>query len=1056
MSHVCGLYYLVPSSGSVPTRRYLPQVSLGVHSHIIGSTSRTALSQNFVNPDKDSPIPELRYTFPLYDGVSVVSFVCTINRTRVIKGVVQERAQARKTYQTAVDRGETAGLLEQLPNASDVFTTTIGNVPAGAEIKVDITYLGELKHDAETDGIRFTLPTSIAPRYGDCPAAELAASSGLDTSAGITIVVDAEVPLGSQIKNVQSPSHPIAVSIGNTSAGAASGADMSLQKASATLSLGTTELGADFVLHVVATNTSNPVAVLETHPTIPNQRALMATLVPKFNLPPSKPEIVFLCDRSGSMSGTNVTNMAAALQVFLKSLPVGVKFNICSFGSNHELLFKKGSRSYDEDALKEATEYVSGFEANFGGTEMLRPLEDIFKRRYKDMNLEVFLLTDGEIWNQKDLFTMMNTYIGESKGAIRVFTLGIGSDVSHSLIEGVARAGNGFAQTVGNNEKMNSKVVRMLKASLTPHVKDYTLEVKYEKLETSVDDDDDFEIIEKVMDALDIDVKEPEVEAKPDSKKPISLFDASANPDAEIVDASLDTSAEGKYSHVPPVAEPKLLQTPFEIPPLFPFNRTSVYLLMSPGSTQRTPKSVILRGTSPSGPLELEIPVTVLPEKGETIHQLAARKAINELEEGRGWLYHAKEATSGAEQGKLLKDRFEGRFSDMVEREAVRLGVTYQVGGKWCSFVAVEESGEEKERTEHVAKVEEKETMTFPTYDYAVDGGAARPLYSAAFALPGGARKGFAAGAAAPRRVHARSAQSSAPRSMFDRFNVSPRPFVAALPDEDSDEDDSCGFGLFDDSVTSTSSAIPPPGNLSSETTSLKSTRAAAPLGAFGRAAARLIRGGGSSEAAAPPPPPPAPMGASFGASPVPLAPGSPKGEKKKAWKLALKKSNNKNSRYDDDDAGMGLLLQARRLKSKKRSPADDGAPSEEAEEFGSDGSVTPPQTLEAALELIVERQTFDGAWKWDAGKLVGLLGLDAAEVLATALLQKSGRQVRIQDIAATAAVLAYLEVKLAGKKDEWEMMAEKAGGWLEEALRQAGITAAVDEFVAEFRGLVV
>ena len=127
-AHVCGLYYLVPSSWGTPTRRYLPQVSLNVHSHIIGSTSRTTLSQNFVNPDKDTPIPELRYTFPLYDGVSVVSFVCTINRTRVIKGVVQERAQARKTYQAAVDRGETAGLLEQLPNANDVFTTTIGNV----------------------------------------------------------------------------------------------------------------------------------------------------------------------------------------------------------------------------------------------------------------------------------------------------------------------------------------------------------------------------------------------------------------------------------------------------------------------------------------------------------------------------------------------------------------------------------------------------------------------------------------------------------------------------------------------------------------------------------------------------------------------------------------------------------------------------------------------------------------------------------------------------------------------------------------------------------------
>jgi hypothetical protein len=138
-SHICGLYYIVSGVEIYhQPRRYLPQVSLSAHTTIISSTSRTLLTQAFVNPHLDKEIPELRYTFPLYEGVSVVGFVCTINEDRVIRGVVQERSQAKKTYQAAVDRGETAGLLEQLPDASDVFTTTVGNVPAGANIKVCI------------------------------------------------------------------------------------------------------------------------------------------------------------------------------------------------------------------------------------------------------------------------------------------------------------------------------------------------------------------------------------------------------------------------------------------------------------------------------------------------------------------------------------------------------------------------------------------------------------------------------------------------------------------------------------------------------------------------------------------------------------------------------------------------------------------------------------------------------------------------------------------------------------------------------------------------------
>lgn len=686
-THICGIYYVVPSNRLEPQREYLPRLSLSAHAKIVSSVSRTTLTQTFVNP-KSEAIPELRYAFPLYDGVSVVGFVCTVNGDRVIRGVVKERAEARKTYKEAVGRGETAGLLEQLPQASDVFTTAVGNVPAGATIKVDITYLGELKHDAEVDGIRYTIPTHIAPRYGQYPG-QLLSSATASKNDGISIVVDVEMPNGSNIKNVQSPSHPISVTVGNTSAGAAQGQEMSLQKASATLALATAELGDDFVVQVVATNTGNPVAVLETHPTIPKHRALMATLVPRFNLPSSRPEIVFLCDRSGSMHGKKIANLRTALHIFLKSLPVGVKFNICSFGSRHEFLFPEGSKTYDATALERATSYVDTFTANFGGTDIYNPMEQVFKQRYRDMDLEVFLMTDGEIWDQERLFSILNTKIAESNGAIRVFSLGIGRDVSHSLIEGVARAGNGFSQTVGENENMNSKAVRMLKAALTPHTWDYTLEVKYEKgVPNPADDDFEMVEVEKVMDALNIVVGEPEPPKEVAAKKPISLFDESANPDVEMTDASLDKSAGGKYSHVPPVSEPKLLQAPFIIPALYPFARTSVYLLLSPETVQQQPKSVILRGKSAHGPLELEVPVTVVSEKGETIHQLAARKAVQELEEGRGWIQHAKDGHE------LLKEKYVGRFSDMVEREAVRLGVKYQVGGKWCSFVAVEANGD--------------------------------------------------------------------------------------------------------------------------------------------------------------------------------------------------------------------------------------------------------------------------------------------------------------------------------------------------------------------------
>lgn len=162
--------------------------------------------------------------------------------------------------------------------------------------------------------------------------------------------------------------------------------------------------------------------------------------------------------------------------------------------------------------------------------------------------------------------------------------------------------------------------------------------------------------------------------------KPISLYD-----EQSVETHPKDGESEDLFAELPDFDRPKLLQTPHRIPALFPFHRTSVYLFMAPETSHLTPKTVILKGISPQGPLELDITVETRQQPDEMIHQLAARKAIQELEEGRGFISDAVSDT-----GALMKENSPAELEFLRRREAVRLGVEFQVGGKYCSFVAVE------------------------------------------------------------------------------------------------------------------------------------------------------------------------------------------------------------------------------------------------------------------------------------------------------------------------------------------------------------------------------
>lgn len=122
--------------------------------------------------------------------------------------------------------------------------------------------------------------------------------------------------------------------------------------------------------------------------------------------------------------------------------------------------------------MQSASDLVSKTTANLGGTEILRPLNGIFNKPVAGGGRarQVFVLTDGQVSNTAQVIEACRRNAHNS----RVFTVGIGDEVSRDLVEGMARAATGTAQFIvgselqGNSGSLESKLLNQLKLATQP------------------------------------------------------------------------------------------------------------------------------------------------------------------------------------------------------------------------------------------------------------------------------------------------------------------------------------------------------------------------------------------------------------------------------------------------------------------------------------------------------------------------------------------------------------------------------------------------------------
>ncbi|XP_059039589.1 von Willebrand factor A domain-containing protein 5A isoform X1 [Mustela lutreola] len=467
--------------GGLLTRREepVPLKSISVTLSIREFVAGVSATLNYKN-EEEVPL-ETFFVFPMDDDSAVYSFEAEMDGEK-IKAELKEKAKAHSIYESAISNRRQAFLLEEDKYSKDVFCCSVGNLNPGSNVALTLKYVQELPLEAD-GALRYVLPAVLNPRYRGSGSFE---DSCLDMKTPVVPLEDLPYTL-SMVATISSQ-HGIEKVQSNCAFSPTK--YLGEDKTSAQVSLADGhKFDRDVELLIYYSEVHTPTVAVEMGQPRDNSDGFMKDPsamvcfypnIPETQSPVVSGEFIFLMDRSGSMQSPISKQVNSQLRIeaaketlilLLKSLPMGCYFNIYGFGSSYEAFFPN-SVKYTQQTMEEALRRVKLMQANLGGTEILTPLQIIYRQPPVEGHpLQLFVFTDGEV---ADTFNIINE-VKRNRLRHRCFSFGIGEGASTSLIKGIARVAGGTSEFITGKDRMQSKALRALKYALQPAVEDVSV-----------------------------------------------------------------------------------------------------------------------------------------------------------------------------------------------------------------------------------------------------------------------------------------------------------------------------------------------------------------------------------------------------------------------------------------------------------------------------------------------------------------------------------------------------------------------------------------------------
>lgn len=482
-----GSVWLLPDNGI-----YLEamQMQTEVSYEVTGVIARARVKQQFKN---DSAFwTEGIYVFPLPEKAAVDHFKMIIGE-RIIEGQVKERVSAKKTYENAKAAGKKASLIEQ--QRPNVFTTSLANIAPGETMTVEFEYQQVLEYRDNSYRLRY--PMVVGPRYHP---GKPSLDSHINHAADETSVYTETDPA----KNTHNPTRiHIMLDAGVNLAELRSSYHKIHIKQTSETRYSISTIGEnitanrDFELVWQPELQNKPQLTAFNETLNENNYTMLTLLPPELSYLQEKVQardVIFVLDISGSMAGTSIEQAKASLTTAIDGLSNIDRFNIIWFNNETDSLFPDVI-SASVQYKNYAKQFIKQLQAN-GGTEMLPAMKLALSKQQAFSRLrQVVFLTDGNISNESELFSVIDKQLGES----RLFTIGIGSAPNAYFMRKAANKGRGTFTYIGNLNEVQEKTNSLLKKLETPALINIQLNTALNINDSTTDEQNHVEIYPSVI-----------------------------------------------------------------------------------------------------------------------------------------------------------------------------------------------------------------------------------------------------------------------------------------------------------------------------------------------------------------------------------------------------------------------------------------------------------------------------------------------------------------------------------------------------------------------------